>query len=115
MHSTLALKETDPHDIFVIEPEMVLASRADHPAARPADVPAPASRDQVYSEVFAGLDAPSLDAPIRAAAIDNTKAAAHRPALRKWAGRATVAFLFALCSAIAAAGWKHYGETAKAM
>jgi hypothetical protein len=115
MHSTLALKETDPHDIFVIEPDVVLAARADQPSARPKDVAAPVSRDQAFSDVFAGLQAPSLDAPVRAAAAGATKAAVGRPAVRKWAGRAAVAFMFALCSAVAAAGWKHYGETAKAM
>ena len=30
MHSTLTARETDPHDIFVIEPDVVLAARADH-------------------------------------------------------------------------------------
>jgi hypothetical protein len=117
MHSTfatLALKETDPHDIFVIEPDVVLAARADQSSAKPKDVRPPASQDRAFSDVVAGLQAPSLDAPVRAAAVDS-KTATGRSALRKWARRAAVAFLFAFCSAIAAAGWKHYGDTAKAM
>jgi hypothetical protein len=36
MQSTLTLQETDPHDIFVIEPDVVLAARPD--AARPDTV-----------------------------------------------------------------------------
>jgi hypothetical protein len=113
MPSTLSLKETDPHDIFVIEPDVVLAARANQPSAKPKDVPPAASQDHAYSEVFAGLQAPSLDAPFRATAVENN--AAGRSAIRKWAGRAAIAFLFAFCSAVAAAGWKHYGDTAKAM
>src|SRR4051794_790124 len=103
MHSTLALKETDPHDIFVIEPDVVLAARADQPSAKPKDSHRPAPNDHAYSDVFAGLQAPSLDAPFRATAGD--KIAAGRSAARKWAGRAAVAFLFAFASAVAAAGW----------
>jgi len=113
MPSTPLLKDTDPHDVFVIEPDVVLAARVDHPSAKPKDVRPAASQDQAYSEVFSGLQAPSLDAPFRAAALE--KNAAGRSAMRKWAGRAAIAFVFAFCSAVAAAGWRHYGDTAKAM
>ncbi len=31
MQSTLTAREADPHDMFVIEPDVVLAARADAP------------------------------------------------------------------------------------
>ncbi len=37
----------------------------------------------------------------------------QRPPRSRWAGRATIGFLFALCSAAAAEGWDHYGDTAR--
>jgi hypothetical protein len=56
MQSTLTVHETDPHDIFVIEPDVVLAARPD--AARP-DAPRPDTPrvDAVRA------DAPRTDAP----------------------------------------------------
>ena len=111
MHSTLALKETDPHDIFVIEPDVVLAARADRPVHTAPHVSAAASQSPAASDPFPGLSA--LDATFREAAADHGKLDGQRSELRKWAGRAAMAFGFALCSALAAAGWKHYGDSAK--
>jgi hypothetical protein len=56
MQSTLTVHETDPHDIFVIEPDVVLAARPD--AARP-DAPRPDAprADPVRA------DAPRTEAP----------------------------------------------------
>src|ERR1700677_1868591 len=49
MQSTLTVHETDPHDIFVIEPDVVLAARPD--AARPDAVRTDAIRaDTVRTE-----------------------------------------------------------------
>jgi hypothetical protein len=117
MHSTPAPRETDPHDIFVIEPDVVLAARADRTStnAKP-DGRASGPQGQKMSDILAGASAPSLDATFRAAAVDNNvKVPIDRAAPGKWARRALMSFLFALCSAFAAAGWTHYGDAAKAM
>jgi hypothetical protein len=59
--------------------------------------------------------AASVDAAFRAATVDNNKAPSGRPAMGKWARRALMGFLFALCSGGAVAGWMHYGDAVKAM
>ena len=116
MHSTPAPKETDPHDIFVIEPDVVLAARADKASANPKPDGRPSGpQGHKISDIVAGMSAPSLDATFRAAAVDNIKVPSDWPATGKWARRALMSFLFALCSAFAAAGWTHYGDAAKAM
>jgi hypothetical protein len=116
MHSTLAPKDTDPHDIFVIEPDVVLAARADKTSPNPAHDGRPsAPQDHTTPDVFAGMSAPSVDATFRAAAVDNIKVPSDRLAIGSWPRRALMGFLFALCSAVAAAGWAHYGDAAKAM
>ena len=116
MHSTPAPKETDPHDTFEIKPDVVLAARADKTSPKPANNGRPsASQDRTTSGVSAGASAPSLDTTFRAAAVDNIKVARDRPATGRWARRALLSFLFALCSAFATAGWTHYGDIAKAM
>jgi hypothetical protein len=116
MPSTPASKETDPHDTFEIKPDVVLAARADKTSSKPANDGRPsAAQDRTTSGVSAGASAPSLDTTFRAAAVDNIKVARDRPATGKWARRALLSFLFALCSAFATAGWTHYGDAAKAM
>ena len=115
MQSTPAPKETDPHDVFLIKPDVVLAARADKPSAKPAqDGRRSAPQDHATSDVVAGVSAPSLDATFRAAAGD-IKVPSGRSAIGKWARRALLGFLFGLCSAVAAAGWTRYGDAAKAM
>jgi hypothetical protein len=116
MHSAPVLNETDPHDIFEIKPDVVLAARADKTSPNPAhDRRASAAQDHTTSDVSAGVSAPSLDATFGAADVDNTKIPGDRPATGKWVRRALMSFLFGLCSAVAAAGWTHYGDAAKAM
>jgi hypothetical protein len=58
--------------------------------------------------------APSADATFRAAAVDDGKVARGRPATGRWARRARMGLLLALCSGAAVAGWMHYGDTVKA-
>ena len=55
MQSTLTAREADPHDMFVIEPDVVLAARVDAPEARPRE---PNLRALV-SEISAGVAARS--------------------------------------------------------
>ena len=127
MQSTLTLKDADPHDIFLIEPEIVRALRASKassdlahdaktaPSAQQAEV-APS----VAPDIAPGMALPRVEPSFRAAAVDDIKVAneriklpADRPAMGKLTKRVAMG-LFALASASAAAAWQHYGDTAKA-
>jgi len=111
MLSTLNSKESDPHDVFVIDPEVVLAARGDRaPTTARAElnhVPEPQS--------YAASSAPALDTSFRVTASDHIQLPNEPSPFAKWAKRAAMAFLLALLSAFAAAAWKHHGDTAKQM
>jgi hypothetical protein len=135
MHSTLKLRESDPHDIFAIEPETVPVAWADkvladikrdagHPPESVAsDQPPPAG-----SGASAGVAAPAVDTTFRPTAADDihvpdiqvpdiqvpSDLAADRPPTSKWA-KSAVMLIFAVCSAAAAAVWQHHGDAAKQM
>jgi hypothetical protein len=127
MQSTLTLKDADPHDIFLIEPEIVRALRASKassdlahdaktaPSAQQAEV-AP----NVAPDIAPGMALPRVEPSFRAAAVDDIKVAnerielpGDRSAMSKFTKRVAMG-LFALASASAAAAWQHYGDTAKA-
>jgi hypothetical protein len=143
MQSTLISKEadpisreTDPHDVFVVEPDVVLAARADqappdpirslltppiHPAPELAARPAPELAARPAPELAARPappPVPPVDTASRAPTNNDIQiprdihVAGQRPPRGKWAGRAAIGFLFALGSAAAAEGWNHYGDTA---
>jgi hypothetical protein len=134
MQSTLTPTETDPHDIFVIEPDVVLAARADHTPATetPADPvheilnrPS-AAQANAASDIVAAASVPAVDTTFRAAVADTIEAPGievprdihlpgNSPPRGRWATRAIIGFVFALGSAAAAEGWNHYGDAAKAM
>jgi hypothetical protein len=116
MQSTQISREADPHDIFVIEPDVVLAARADHAdpissLLTPPIQPAP--------ERPAPVPVPPVDTTLHAPANDDIHiprdihVSGQRPPRGRWAARATIGFVFALCSAAAAEGWDHYGDTAR--
>jgi hypothetical protein len=113
MLSTLNTKESDPHDVFVIDPEVVLAARGDRaPTTARAEVnhaPEPES----YAAPSA--PAPALDTSFRVTASDHIQLPSEPSPFAKWAKRAAMAFVLALLSAFAAAAWKHHGDTAKQM
>jgi TolA-binding protein len=130
MQSTLTPQETDPHDTFLIEPDVVLATRgADH--ALPDPVHDALSRlahraAQATPGVSVGAPRaaagsaaaaiPTVDTTFRAAAVGaSTKLPGQRSAFARWAKNAFIAFLFALCSAIAAQTWRHHSDTIKQM
>ena len=96
-------KLTDPHDAPAIAPDVVSVTWADRVLA---DITRDAKTIQPDRQAHA--PAPAVDTTFRAAAVG-------RPSRGKWVARATMAFMFALVSAFAAAGWQHYGHHAKAM
>jgi len=115
MHSTVNLKETDdPHDGPATAPDVVPAAWADK-------VLADIKRDGVIRPVdhkpnpTSGVAAPTVDTTFRPTALDNNRALGEKPSSGRWATRAVTAFVFALCSALAAAAWQHYGHTARQM
>lgn len=142
MQSTPNLRDTDPHDVFVIEPDVSLAARADkapldllydvlsHPSAQRPSGP----ELRIAPDFSASAAVPSVDAAARGTVADDipvsdirlndirlndiklgdTEIGAHQPATSKLA-RGAVMSLFALGSAVVAAGWQHYGDDAKAM
>jgi hypothetical protein len=130
MQSTLTPTETDPHDIFVIEPDVVLAARADQtpdaPAVAPIVHPAPPP-----SEMTPAVSVPTVDTTFRATASTAAPATGDirapeielpgdihllgkRPSRGRMA-RAILGFVFAISAAGAATAWQHYGDTAKTM
>jgi hypothetical protein len=121
MHSTLKLRESDPHDVFTIAPEAIPVAWADKVLAditRDANHPASDQRPPGGSGAAPGTAAPALDTNFRATAAD-IHVANDRPAgpppTGSWAKSTVTVFLFALCSAFAAAAWQHYGGAAKQM
>jgi hypothetical protein len=109
MHSTPTTTETDPHDIFVIEPDVVLAGRADHAASDPHDPISRPLAPQPSFDVSVGIE--PVDEKYRAVAVDDILAE-KPPRTGKFAKQTALA-MFAVCGAIAAAAWQHYGNAAK--
>jgi hypothetical protein len=130
MHSTLKLRESDPHDIFAIEPEPIPVAWADkvladikRDAGSEPSEGVPVQPPPAESTAAAVPAAPALDTTFRAAAADDIRIpdiqvpsdlAADRPPTGKWA-KSIVMLIFAVCSAAAAAAWQHHGDTAKQM
>jgi len=106
MQSTLTAREADPHDMFVIEPDVVLAARADAPDPQRREPDLRALVSEISAGVAAQAAAPDVDTSFRAAHV----AKKHG----RWLSRFIVAFLFALVSAIGATAWQRYGDRAQA-
>lgn len=127
MQSTLTMKDADPHDIFLIEPEIVRALRASKSSSDPAhdaktapSAPQAEVAPSVAPDIAPGMALPRVEPTFRAPAVDDIKVAnerielpGDRPAMSKFMKRVAMG-LFALASAGAAAAWQHYGDTAKA-
>ncbi len=106
MQSTLTARETDPHDLFVVEPDVVLAARADALDTRKREPNLRALVSEISAGVAAQAAAPDVDTSFRAAHVDKKRG--------RWAARFIVAFLFAFISAVGAAAWQRYGDRAQA-
>lgn len=137
MNSTLASREpaadtgseTDPHDVFVIEPDVSLAVRADkapldllYDVLSNPSTPRPSTPEVRIAPDFSPVSPsridPVFDTPVADDAdiddvrIDKTAIGEHPAPTSRFAARAFMG-LFALCSAMAAAAWQHYGDDAK--
>lgn len=129
-----APQQADPHDVFAIE--SILAGRTDHApplahdARDPAQGPIVATAPEIHVAPRLSPDAPGAPVPVvepafRAADVshvvpekigsDEIKVdAPPKQPESKWGHRIFMTVL-ALCGAIGAAAWQHYGDQAKAM
>jgi hypothetical protein len=117
MASTLASRETDPHDIFVIEPDVVLAARSEPTLATAAGdtvAAAQVSSAATKPESVAAASASTIDSTFRVTAADKVNGPAAST-MGRLARRAGLLCLLTLCSAAAVVGWKHYGTEAEAL
>ncbi len=127
MHSTLKLRDSDPHDDFAIAPDAVPAAWADKVLAdisrdagsaskSPSDIKGPVSNQPRYPASGAPtvVAAPSVDTTFRATAISDMPAPTEPAPTSKWA-KSAIMLVFAVSSAAAAAAWQHHGDAAKEM
>lgn len=97
-------KDGDQQPHAVIDPDIVLAARADRPAVegerrstqRPPEVPSPKIDPEFRTQASGGLVVPG-----------------ERSTFATWAVRTILAVLFAVGSAVAAAAWQSYGDQAQ--
>jgi hypothetical protein len=115
-HTELNHTEQDPHDVIEIAPDIVLAARADKPSVTPATGTfGGPSAPEVRIGPAAGDSTPSVDTTFRATTLDDFPIRSERSSFAKWVIRTSFACLFAICSAVAAAAWQHYGDRAQQM
>ncbi len=115
MLSTVTRPENDPHDVLEISPDIVVAAAraeknsptlAPDAAIRPSDPPA---------HMESAASAPRVDTTFRAAAADNARLLGKRGPIGTWALRTFIGLLLAVSSAVVAAAWQVYGDTARQM
>jgi hypothetical protein len=115
MHAMLkTIEADDPHDAPAIAPDIVPAAWADKVLADITNGPAPDPKPTAPSTAASAAQQP-IDTTFRAAAVGSVEASRAKPPGRTWMKSTLVAFLFALCSAMAAAAWQHYGGAARQM
>jgi hypothetical protein len=121
MPSTPTMKEADSHSAVVIDPEIVLAARADRSAAaigpeavrRPAERPAP--QMAMTGPPALAAPTPTIDPAFRPSDYAATPPLESRSSIGVWVLRTGLAVLFAVFSAVAAAAWQTYGDQAQEM
>ena len=123
MHSTLKLRDSDPHDDFSIAPDVVPAAWADKvladitrdagsEAESPPDVRDSASDQQASAASGVAVAAPTVDTTFRATATDDIVAPIEQPSTSRWA-KSAIMLVFAIGSAAAAAAWQNHGDAAR--
>ncbi|HKS18520.1 MAG TPA: hypothetical protein VJS63_04840 [Bradyrhizobium sp.] len=118
MDSMLKPREADdPHDAPITTPDVVPAAWADKVLAdiKRDAVSVSAEPKPAASAASAPVLAPTPEPTFRVTASDKIPAPGDKRSGGGWISRTAIAFIFALCSAIAAAAWQHYGDTAKQM
>jgi hypothetical protein len=111
MQSTPNPNQTDPDDVLVIAPDIVLVARADKPhdaISRPSD-----SQTHMAPDFSAGPSVLPVDTTFRAAAVNDVKVRGDRRSIGGRVIRACIGFLLAICLAVAASLWQSYGDAAK--
>src|SRR5450631_1421435 len=111
MQSTPNPNQTDPDDVLVIAPDIVLVARADkaHDAiSRPSD-----SQTHMAPDFSAGPSVLPVDTTFRAAAVNDVEVRGDRRSIGGRAIRACIGFLLAVCLAVAATLWQTYGDATK--
>src|ERR1700730_2760629 len=111
MQSTPNPNQTDPDDVLVIAPDIVLVARSDK--AHDAISRASDSQTHMASDFSAGPSVLPVDTTFRAAAVNNGRVPGDRPSIAVRAVRACIGFLLAVCIGIVATVWQSYGEGAK--
>lgn len=128
MHSTLKLRDSDPHDDFAIAPEIVPAAWADKVLAditrddrnsadiwSYADIKKPASEQQPATSSSVTAAAPTVDTTFRATVTDDGAIPAEPPpSIGRWT-KSAVMLVLAISSAAAAAAWQNHGDAARQM
>lgn len=127
MHSTLKLRDSDPHDDFAIVPDVVPTAWADKVLADitgdariPYDVESspdgkrPAPDQPVSAASGLAAAAPTVDTTFRATVTDDIVAPVEQQPTSRWA-KSAVMLVFAIGSAAAAAAWHNHGDTARQM
>jgi hypothetical protein len=111
MQSTPNPNQTDPDDVLVIAPDIVLVARADKAQdaiSRPSD-----SQTHMAPDFSAGPSVLPVDTTFRAAAVNDVEVRGDRRSIGGRAIRACIGFLLAVCLAVAATLWQTYGDATK--
>ena len=111
MQSTPNPNQTDPDDVLVIAPDIVLVARSDK--AHDAISRASDSQTHMAPDFSAGPSVLPVDTTFRAAAVNDVKVRGDRRSIGGRVIRACIGFLLAICLAVAASLWQSYGDAAK--
>lgn len=114
MASTTPLRQTDvqpaePQSPIAIDPEVILAARADRIASGGASDAVRRSPERQGYAPASGAP-PALDTTFRASHADAMPDKSERSSFGRWVLRIVATLLFAIISAVAAASWQNYGD-----
>jgi hypothetical protein len=108
MHSTLNPGQTEPRNVLLVAPDVVLPNPAHGAMRYPSD-----PQSHMGSDFPAGLPIPPADTKFRPAAVYNVKGPGDRPSIGRRAVRAFTRFLLTACIGGAGVAWQFYGDAAK--
>jgi len=116
MQSTLNPKQDDPHDVVVLERDVVqaLAGRGTSKPVDEAKVgPRSDQRGPASSEFAAAPSIPPVDTSFRATATNKVKVPGGAPSVGRRAARGIAGLAVAISIGVAGALWQAYGEAAR--